>query len=92
MIAKAAPEKRRRRAKEALEVRLSVKVNFGETPADAVTVMDDRAVPMVNSVFDNRDRILRLFAMTLVRVGLSQPGVVRELFPAARLLRKLRGK
>lgn len=94
MIAKAPtkPAGRPRKTREPLDVRLTFKVNFGETPADAVTVMNDRRVPMVNSVFDNRDRIIRSFAMTLLRVGLAQPKVVREVFPTLKLLRKLKNK
>lgn len=92
MIAKApeAPSKSQRKSREPLDVRLTFKINFGETPADAVTVMNERRVPMVNSVFEHRDRIVRTFAMSLVRVGLSQPKVVREVFPAMKLLRKLK--
>ena len=89
MIAKA-PNKSPRKAREPLDVRLTFKINFGETPADAVTVMNERRVPMVNSVFEHRDRIVRTFAMSLVRVGLAQPKVVREVFPAMKLLRKLK--
>lgn len=94
MIAKAPtkPAGRPRKTREPLDVRLTFKVNFGETPADAVTVMNDRRVPMVNSVFDNRDRIIRSFAMTLLRVGLAQPKVVSEVFPTLKLLRKLQKK
>jgi hypothetical protein len=89
MIAKvnAGTSKTRRKKPEPLDVRLTFKVNFGDEPEDAVTVMRDRRVPMVNSVFDNRDRIVRTFAMTLLRVGLAQPRVMREVFPAVRLLR-----
>ncbi|MDO9451491.1 MAG: hypothetical protein Q7J29_01380 [Stagnimonas sp.] len=100
MIAKApeAPSKRigksastpRRKLREPLDVRLTFKINFGNAPEDAVTVMNERRVPMVNSVFDQRDRIVRTFAMSLVRVGLAQPKVVREVFPAMKLLRKLK--
>ncbi len=91
MIAKppAAPT-RRRKPREPLDVRLTLKVNFGDTPDEAVTVMSERRVPMVNSVFEQRDRIIRTFAMTLLRVGLAQPKVVREVFPAMKLLRKLK--
>lgn len=89
MIAKA-PTAKSRRKREPLDVRLTFKVNFGDTDADAVTVMNDRRVPMVNSVFDNRDRIIRTFAMTLLRVGLAQPKVVSEVFPAMKMLRKLK--
>lgn len=96
MIAKAADAtapaepRTRRKLREPLDVRLTFKINFGESPADAVTVMHERRVPMVNSVFEHRDRIVRTFAMSLVRVGLAQPKVVREVFPAMKLLRKLK--
>ena len=70
-------------------MRLTFKINFGDAPGDAVTVMHERRVPMVNSVFDQRDRIIRTFAMSLLRVGLAQPKVVREVFPAMKMLRKL---
>ena len=70
-------------------MRLTFKINFGESPDDAVTVMHERRVPMVNSVFEQRDRIIRTFAMSLLRVGLAQPKVVREVFPAMKMLRKL---
>ncbi|MES2885792.1 MAG: hypothetical protein V4709_13375 [Pseudomonadota bacterium] len=85
-----APAKPPRKLREPLDVRLSFKINFGDTPADAVTVMHERRVPMVNSVFDQRDRIIRTFAMSLLRVGLAQPKVVREVFPAMKMLRKLK--
>lgn len=77
---------RRRRAREPLEVRMTMRFNFGDTPEEAVTVMNDRQVPMVGSVFDSRDRILRAFALILVRTGMAQPKVAKELFPLLRLL------
>ena len=77
---------RRRRAREPLEVRMTMRFNFGDTPEEAVTVMNDRRVPMVGSVFDSRDRILRTFALILVRTGMAQPKVAKELFPLLRLL------
>lgn len=93
MIAKApATASPRRRPREPLDVRLTLKVNFGDDAGDAVTVMNERRVPMVNSVFEHRDRIIRTFAMTLLRVGMAQPKVVSEVFPAFRLLRRLKNK
>lgn len=85
---------RRRRRNEPLEVKLTLRYRFGDEPDDAVTMMNDRAIPMVDSVFKNRDRIVRAFAMTLVRAGISKPKVVRELVPGLGLLRNLgkRGK
>lgn len=77
---------RSRRRVEPLEVKLTLRYRFGDEPDDTVTVMDDRAIPMVDSVFKNRDRIVRAFAMTLVRAGVTKPKVVRELVPGLRLL------
>lgn len=88
--ADAPPARSRRKPREPLDVRLTFKINFGDTPADAVTVMNERRVPMVNSVFEHRDRIVRTFAMSLLRVGLAQPTVVREVFPAMKLIRRLK--
>ena len=82
--------KRKRRRAEPLDVHLTLRMNFGETPTDAVTVIDNRRVPMVGSVFEYRDRIVRGFAMLLVKTGLAQPRVARELFPLFKLLRQRR--
>ncbi len=82
-------KQRRRRREDPVEVKLTLRYRFGDEPDDTVTVMNDRAIPMVDSVFKNRDRIVRAFAMTLVRAGISKPKVVRELVPGLRLLRNL---
>ena len=79
---------RRRKAKELLEIKLTLRYRFGEEPDDTVTMMDDRAVPMVDSVFSNRDRILRALATTMVRAGASQPKVLKELLPVLNLLKR----
>lgn len=84
--------KSRRHRDEPLEVKLTLRYRFGDEPDDTVTVMNDRAIPMVDSVFKNRDRIVRAFAMTLVRAGVTKPKVVRELVPGLRLLRKVTGR
>ena len=77
----------RRRPQPPLEVELTVRFNFGKMPEDAVTVVDQQRIPMVNSVFESRDRILRGFAGLLIKTGLKQPSVAADLFPIARLLR-----
>ena len=97
MIAKPSPEaasseRPSRRAKAPLEVRLSLKVRFGEDAGESMVLMQDRRVPMVNSVFENRDRILRSFTMLLLRASMTQPKVMREVFPALRLFNKARSK
>jgi hypothetical protein len=82
--------KRGRRNAEPLDVELTVRMNFGDTPDDAVTVIDNRKIPMVNSVFHYRDKIVRGFAMLLVKTGLAQPKVASELLPLLKLLRRPR--
>ena len=85
---RAATESRSRRKREPVNVELTVRFNFGQQPEDAVTVVDRRRIPMVDSVFKSRDAILRSFVTLLVKAGLKQPRVVRELLPLARLRRK----
>lgn len=89
MVAKTGGARRRRKA-EPLEVRLSLRFTFGDEPDDCVQMLSDRRVPLVGSVFESRDRILRNFAMLMVRAGAMQPKVVAEIFPALRLLTRLR--
>ncbi len=67
-------------------MRMTMRFKFGEAPEEAVTVMNDRRIPMVGSVFESRDRILRAFTGILLRTGLAQPKVAKELFPLIRLL------
>lgn len=80
-------KRRSRRVPEPVAVKLTLRYRFGDEPGDTVTVMNDRAIPMVDSVFKNRERILRAFALTLVRAGVMQPKVLREMLPALGLLR-----
>jgi len=79
MIAKDDPESKRRREPEPLDVSLTVRFNYGERPEDAVTVIDDRRIPMVGSVFANRDRIIRSFVGLLLRTGLREPSVAKKI-------------
>lgn len=59
-----------------LEIELTVQMNFGEAPGDTLTLIDQRRVPMIGSVLDNRDRIAREFLRLLVKAGLRAPGRV----------------
>ena len=69
-----------------LELRLSLAFRFGEEADDRITMLNDRAIPMVGSVFRYRDRIARQFTMLFVRAGASLPKVRAEILPAARWL------
>ncbi len=85
------PKRGRSRPKpEPLEVKMTLRFTFGDEPGDSVTVMNDRRVPLVGGIFASRDRIVRGFAVLLVKTGMAQPKVLREIIPALNLLRHLR--
>jgi hypothetical protein len=73
-----AMERARTRRREPMDVILTLKINLGDRPEDAVT--RERRVPLVGSVFDNRDRIAREFLRLLLKVGLAQPQTLRRLW------------
>lgn len=78
-----------RRAKTPLDVRLTVRVRFGDGGDETVTMMDDRSIPMVDSVFAYRDRILKGMTRLLYTAATLQPRLARELKP---LVGRLRGR
>ena len=79
MIAKA--RKRSRRRQEPLDINLTVVFRFGDEPEDQVTVMNERSVPLVGTIFDKRDALLKGFARLFVKAATMRPGVVAELVP-----------
>ncbi|TAM09548.1 MAG: hypothetical protein EPN72_01765 [Nevskiaceae bacterium] len=80
------PSSRRRRQREPLDVQLTVDVIFGDAPEERVRMIDGRHVPMVNSIFEKRDTVMRQFAMLMLHAGVSQPKVMAELVPMVKLL------
>jgi len=83
--------KRPLRNREPLEVRLTVQFKFGEEAEDVVKMMDDRRIPMVDSVFKSRQRIVRAFALLLVKAASLQPKVAKEIVPLLKFVAR-RGK
>lgn len=81
------PRKRLRKG-EPLEVDLTVSFKFGDEPGDAITPIRERRVPMVDSVFRSRDKIVRAFVALLVKTGLSSPKVVGQMLPLKPRLRQ----
>lgn len=65
---------------------LTVSFRFGENAEDQVTPIQQRKLPMVDSVFTSRDRILRSFVALMIKSGLSTPRVASQILPGARLL------
>ncbi len=75
------PKLGQRRKREPLEVNLTLVVKAGPEPEDRFTIMHNRKIPMVGSVFEGRNRIQRFFVSTLLRVASSSPSVYREIAP-----------
>lgn len=75
-----------------LEVELSVSFKFGAEPDDLITPIRQRKVPMVDSVFKNRDRIMRQFAALLFKTGMASPKVVGRVLPVPSPLRRQKKK
>ncbi len=73
---------------EPLDVELTVAFRFGDEPGDKVTVIENRHVPMVGSVFDSRDALMKGFVKLLLKAGLTQPKVLSEVLPAVKLLQR----
>lgn len=86
--------KRERKARdedaEPLEVDLTLSFRFGDAPEDKVTVIDNRRVPMVGSVFDAREVLMRQFVRLLAKAAISQPKVLGEIVPALKLIQRKR--
>lgn len=76
-----------RDAAQPLVIDLTVSFCFGEAPEDRVTVIGQRRVPLVGSVFDLRDATLRRFVRLLLKAGLAQPRVLAEIVPALKLIK-----
>ncbi|MDB5970713.1 MAG: hypothetical protein JWQ90_3163 [Hydrocarboniphaga sp.] len=86
MIAKARRSAGRSRRREPLDIKLTLAFRFGDEPEDHVTVMNDRSIPLVGTVFESRDRILRGFSRLLFKAAAQKPKVVSELVPLFKLL------
>ena len=82
IISKALGRARQRR-KKPLDVVLTLKINLGDHPGDAITLLEERRVPLVGSVFENRDRIAREFLALLMKAG-AHPRAVRRLLGEGR--------
>jgi hypothetical protein len=69
----------KRRRPPPLEVELTVVMNLGDAPQDAVTLVRERRVPLVGSVFENRDRIARSFLRLIAASPLRSRNVMRKI-------------
>jgi hypothetical protein len=77
IISKALGRARQRR-KKPLDVVLTLKINLGDQPEDSITLIEERRMPLVGSVFENRDRIAREFLSLLMKAG-AHPRALRRL-------------
>ncbi|QHS08779.1 hypothetical protein [Sinimarinibacterium sp. NLF-5-8] len=88
MSSKSSNRKRKPRDVEPVEVELTVQFRFGDEPDDVVTPLSAAKVPMVNSVFQNRDRIVAGLVALTVQAGLASPKVVGQLWPILKFIKR----
>jgi hypothetical protein len=72
---------RRRRRREPLQVHLSMVVRTGPDPEDQLTLLNNRKLYMLGSVFEYRARMQRFLVAGLLRVATTSPRVYREIAP-----------
>lgn len=72
---------------EPLEIFVSFAVRTGAEPDQHHQILDHQRIPMVGTVFDNRDRIMRYVAMNIIKVAALQTELARSLTPVLRHLR-----
>lgn len=73
----------RRRKKKPLDIRLTMRVRFGDQPEEQVTVVNDRRLKLVGSAFQYRDRAINFLVYEVLRAGARQPKVYGGMAPAA---------
>lgn len=86
----------RRRKKKPLDVRMTMRVRFGDKDDEQVVVVNDRRLKLVGSAFQYRDRAINFLVYEVLRAGARQPKVYGSLAPAAanmmkNLTRRFRG-
>ncbi len=62
-------------------MRMSFTVRTGDEEEDVITIMDERELKMVGSVFQHRDKAARFLAMTLVKVAATNRKVFTQVVP-----------
>lgn len=70
-----------RAERDPLEINLTLVIRTGPDPVDRFTIMNNRKIPMVGSVFEYRNRIQRFVVRALLKVASSSPAVYREVAP-----------
>lgn len=78
----------RRRAKKPLDIRLTMRVRFGEQPDEQVTVVNNRQLKLVGNAFKYRDQAINFVVYEVLRAGARQPKVYGGLAPAAARMMK----
>lgn len=73
----------RRRKTKPLDIHLTMRVRFGERPGDQVTVVENRKLKMIGSVFQYRDQAMNFLVYQMLRAGVRQPRVYGEMAPGA---------
>lgn len=72
-----------RRERKPVDIRLTMRVRFGTEADEQVTVVNNRRLRLIGSVFKYRDRAINFLVYEILRAGARQPKVYGGLTPAA---------
>lgn len=83
MVAKQVPrakagKPRRKTAAAPLEVTLQVDVRYGVEPDDVVTIVEQRRIPLLGTLFEQRDALMRGLLRLMMKAAMATPGVLRR--------------
>ena len=73
---------RRKREKGPLDIRVTMRVKFGDQPEDIVTVVDNHQLKLVGSAFQYRDRAIRFLVYNVLNAGAQRPKIYGRFAPA----------
>ena len=80
---------RRKREKGPLDIRLTMRVKFGDEPEDVVTVVDNRRLKLIGSAFQYRDRAIRFLVYNVLRAGAKRPKIYGRFTPTVTRMTRL---
>jgi hypothetical protein len=80
---------RPKREKKPVDIRLTMRVKFGKTTDDVITVVDNRRLKLIGSAFQYRDRAISFVVYQILRAGSRRPRVYGRFAPAASGLKRL---
>ena len=72
-----------KRQKKPVDIRLTMRVKFGDKADDVITVVNGRHLKLIGNAFQYRDRAISFLVYQILRAGSRKPRVYGHFAPAA---------